>query len=90
MDIQPFSATTLSKMAACRAVGLEYWSDHPATGCMWAVDGNQQAHVVRWYRKTNEAALQVQREPRKYRDADFVWRTEYPVYDAGGRVRVSA
>lgn len=55
MEIQPFNQTTLGKMAACNALGLSYWSDHPVTGCMWAVDDNQRPHVVRWYRKTNEA-----------------------------------
>lgn len=51
--------TTATKMAACASLGLHYWADHPATGCVWAVDDNQQAHVVRWCKKTNTAALQT-------------------------------
>lgn len=91
-DIQPFSATTIEKMAACHAVGLSYWSDHPSTGCMWAVDESRRAHVVRWYRKTREVALQSVGKPRKVVDYSKVgglfYKDQYPTYDAGERVKV--
>jgi hypothetical protein len=87
--VQPFRKETREKIAACEAVGLAYWSDHPTAGCMWAVDDNQQPHVVRWYRKTNEVALQHQGEPRNVRYFNKYGRAaywdEYPVYDDGQR-----
>lgn len=37
-------------MAACAAVGLEYWGDHPGYGArgryVWAIDADQQPHIV--------------------------------------------
>ena len=46
------SGGTRDRLAACGALGLSYWSDHPAdrtreTYTVWAIDGRQQAHVVR-------------------------------------------
>ena len=38
---------TLERVAACEAVGLHYWGDHPAANHVWAVDDHQLAHVVR-------------------------------------------
>ena len=38
---------TLERVAACEAVGLSYWSNHPAANHVWAVDDHQLAHVVR-------------------------------------------
>jgi hypothetical protein len=37
---------TREKLSACRALGLDYWADHPSAGCVWAVDG-RQFHVVK-------------------------------------------
>ena len=34
-------------LAACAAVGLHYWGDHPRARHVWAVDDSQRAHVVR-------------------------------------------
>jgi hypothetical protein len=39
--------STRERLAACAAVGLYFWSDHPTTHHVWAVDDHQQAHVVR-------------------------------------------
>ncbi|MDP7733659.1 DUF7457 domain-containing protein [Mycobacterium paragordonae] len=92
MDIQPFSKTTLGKMAACEAVGLSYWSDHPANGCVWAVDSDQQAHVVRWYRNTNEASLQSVGKPYKvvdYSKPGLAYKDHFPTHDSGDRVKVA-
>ena len=90
--MNPFNQQTRSKMAACQALGLSYWSDHPARGCLWAVDANQQAHVVRWYRKTNQAALQQIGKPRKVIDYTqvgcIVYRDQYPTHDAAERVAI--
>ena len=38
---------TNERLAACEAVGLHYWGDHPVAGHVWAVDDHQRAHVVR-------------------------------------------
>jgi hypothetical protein len=38
---------TRERLAACEAVGLHWWADHPVAGHVWAVDDHQQAHVVR-------------------------------------------
>ena len=37
---------TTERIAACAAVGLAYWSDHPKPNHVWAVDDEQQAHAV--------------------------------------------
>ena len=34
-------------MVACASVGATFWADHPAPGCLWAVDDEQQFHVIR-------------------------------------------
>lgn len=87
-EIQPFNKETRGKMAACEAVGLEYWSDHPKPGCVWAVDGNQQAHVVRWYKSRREAAIQTV-TARETQTGYGPTRVESSVYDAGDRVKVA-
>jgi hypothetical protein len=46
-EARPLPKRTLERLAACEAVGLHYWSDHPWAHCVWAVDDHQQAHVVR-------------------------------------------
>jgi hypothetical protein len=97
--VSPFNKTTQSKIAACEALGLSYWADHPATGCVWAVDTDQQAHVVRWYRPNNRstdhlAALQQVGEPHReiwWDDrGDRKYRFRYPLADAGERVQFQA
>jgi hypothetical protein len=40
-------ASVQARVAACAAVGLSYWSGHPVAGCVWAVDSDQAAHVVK-------------------------------------------
>ena len=90
MSAEPFSKSTRAKMAACATLGLSYWADHPANGCMWAVDNRQQAHVVRWYRKKGQVALQRQGEPRKRMDYARGRFVDYvPTWDAGNRVEVA-
>jgi hypothetical protein len=88
-----FSKTTLGKIAACQAVGLHYWSDHPAANCVWAVDDEQQPHVVRWYRKTNEAAVQHVGDPRKEtwwdKNQNRRLRDVYSTADVSDRVKVA-
>lgn len=42
---------TALKMAASAALRLHYWADHPLAGRIWAVDDNQQPHVLRIYKK---------------------------------------
>ncbi|AAG59783.1 gp78 [Mycobacterium phage Bxb1] len=47
MTVEPkHSKITLTRMAACEALGLHYWSGHAVRGCVWAVDDNQQAYTV--------------------------------------------
>lgn len=46
-DARPLPKRTREAPAACEAVGLTFWSDHPRPRCMWAVDEHQRAHVVR-------------------------------------------
>ena len=46
-DARPLPKGTLERLAACQAVGLHYWSDHPVAKHFWAVDDHQQAHVVK-------------------------------------------
>jgi hypothetical protein len=53
---------TLENIAACAAVGLAYWSDHPKPGFIWAVDTNQTAHAV-----------EVDRNKGTARHACYVW-----------------
>lgn len=48
--------TTLLRMAACEALGLHYWSGHPLSGCVWAVDDSQTPHVVKIDAKKGTAA----------------------------------
>jgi hypothetical protein len=43
--------STRERLAACEAVGLHYWADHPAGRHVRAIDGHQQAHVVRIHRE---------------------------------------
>lgn len=57
---------TLTRMAACNALGLHYWAGHPQPGCVWAVDDFQQAHVVRIYARDN-IARKVERFSQGYR-----------------------
>jgi hypothetical protein len=47
MSRQQLPKRTRECLAACQAVGLHYWSDHPLAHHVWAVDDHQQAHVVR-------------------------------------------
>lgn len=47
MMARQLKKSTCERLAACEAVGLFYWADHPAAGHVWAVDDHQQAHVVR-------------------------------------------
>lgn len=37
---------TEEDIAACRAAGLSFWSEHPKPNRLWAVDEHQQPHVV--------------------------------------------
>ncbi|ASR77184.1 hypothetical protein KIV66_gp77 [Mycobacterium phage MyraDee] len=90
--MNPFTKTTQAKMAACAALGLSYWSDHPGVRCVWAVNDRQQAFVVKIY-KSGHAALQ--------NEGDSYMRTIYDkrgtksvkvirTYDAGDRVPFAA
>lgn len=92
-DTTPFNQTIRAKIAACDALELSYWADHPASGCIWAVDANQQPHVVRWYRKTNQVALQHVGKPHRVIDYTawpvIAYRDVYPTYDAGDRIMFS-
>jgi hypothetical protein len=36
---------TLQSIAACSALGLSYWADHPKPGYLWAVDPDKQEFV---------------------------------------------
>ena len=38
---------TREALAACEAVGLMFWADHPWPRQVWAVDDHQRVHVVR-------------------------------------------
>ena len=38
---------TREALAACEAVGLMFWADHPRPRHVWAVDDRHRAHVVR-------------------------------------------
>ena len=44
---RPLRLATREALAACEAVGLMFWSDHPKPHHVWAVDDHQLAHVVR-------------------------------------------
>ncbi len=44
---RPLSKQIRERLAACEAVGLHYWGDHPTASHFWAVDDHQRAHVVR-------------------------------------------
>lgn len=44
---RPLPKLTLQRLAACEALGLHYWADHPTAHHIWAVDDHQRAHVVR-------------------------------------------
>ena len=46
---------TREALAACEAVGLMFWSDHPKPKHVWAVDDHQQAHVVHIHRDAGTA-----------------------------------
>lgn len=37
---------TATKAAACAALGLSYWADHPRPGYVWAVDGRRYVPVL--------------------------------------------
>lgn len=54
---RPIVKATREAMAACAAVGLTYWSDHPTAGMVWAVDSDQHAHPVHIDRKHGTAAI---------------------------------
>jgi hypothetical protein len=43
---RPLAKRTRERLAACEAVSLHYWADHPQAGHVWAVDDHQRAHVV--------------------------------------------
>lgn len=88
--MSPHTRTTQQKITACEALGLSYWADHPAAGCVWAVDDNQQAHAVRWYRKTNEVCLVKTGDPRPPYIAAPKKEWVYPTYDISDRVKVLA
>jgi ferredoxin len=45
-EARPLPKRTIEALAACEAVGLMFWSDHPRRRHVWAVDERQQAHVV--------------------------------------------
>jgi hypothetical protein len=51
-DARPLPKRTRERLAACAAIGLSYWSDHPARNCVWAIGDHQDAHVVRIERGT--------------------------------------
>jgi hypothetical protein len=42
-------------MVACASVGASFWADHPAPGCLWAVDDEQQFHVIRVRKRAGTA-----------------------------------
>lgn len=44
-------------VAACAAVGLNYWSEAPGPGGVWAVDGAQQAHLVKVDRREHRVTV---------------------------------
>jgi len=44
---RPLNKRIRERLAACEAVGLCYWADHPAARHFWAVDDCRRAHVVR-------------------------------------------
>ncbi|KLI09345.1 MULTISPECIES: hypothetical protein [Mycobacteriaceae] len=46
-EVTAISATTRQEIAACRALGLGYWSQAPHPGCVWAIDDERVAHLVR-------------------------------------------
>jgi hypothetical protein len=46
---------TCEALAACEAVGLMFWADHPRAGHAWAVDDHQRVHVVRIGRSASTA-----------------------------------
>jgi hypothetical protein len=52
---RPLNKQIRERLAACEAVGLHYWGDHPAKCHFWAVDDYQRAHVVRIDRTTGTA-----------------------------------
>lgn len=86
----PFSKATLAKLAACEAVGLEYWSDHPLLGRMWAVGPDRRFHIVRGYWSRGEAALQYE-GIKRVQDRTWPYHMyERPTtYDLGERVKFS-
>lgn len=53
--VRPLTKRTRERLAACEAVNLHYWADHPSAGHVWAVDGHQRAHVVRISRSASTA-----------------------------------
>lgn len=42
-------------IAACAALGLTFWSGHPAAGSLWATDFAGRFHQVRINRKTRQS-----------------------------------
>lgn len=46
---------TLESVAACAALDLTYWADHPQSSLVWAVDDQGRAHEVEVDRKTGVA-----------------------------------
>ena len=52
---RPLPKRTREALAACQAIGLHYWADHPQAHHLWAVDDHQQAHAVRVSRRDGTA-----------------------------------
>jgi hypothetical protein len=52
---RPLNKRTRERLAACHAVGLHFWADHPLPNHVWAVDDHQRAHVVRINRDVSTA-----------------------------------
>lgn len=63
MNKAPFTKDTLTKIAACNALGLEYWSPGPKLGLVWALDGDRQAHLVRVRSKQATVCKAILSEP---------------------------
>ncbi|WP_428846336.1 hypothetical protein [Mycolicibacterium conceptionense] len=46
-EVTGLPAALQQEIAGCRALGLSYWSQAPHPGCVWAVDSERVAHLVR-------------------------------------------
>lgn len=53
--VRAIPVTTREKIAACAALGLSYWANHPTPSTVWAVDDYQQPHSVHIDRKAGKA-----------------------------------